>query len=100
MGKKAVFKGSITALVTPFKEGKFDDAAYRALVDWQIVSGTHGLSPVGTTGESPTLNHEEHKFVVEVCVAEARGRVPILAGAGSNNTKEAIALARHAERVG
>jgi 4-hydroxy-tetrahydrodipicolinate synthase len=100
MGKKAAFKGSITALVTPFAAGQFDEGAYRALVDWQIVNGTHGLSPVGTTGESPTLSHEEHKFVVEVCVAEARGRVPILAGAGSNNTKEAIDLARHAERVG
>jgi 4-hydroxy-tetrahydrodipicolinate synthase len=100
MGKKAAFKGSITALVTPFAAGQFDEGAYRALVDWQIVNGTHGLSPVGTTGESPTLSHEEHKFVVEVCVAEARGRVPILAGAGSNNTKEAIDLARHAEKVG
>jgi 4-hydroxy-tetrahydrodipicolinate synthase len=100
MGKKASFKGSITALVTPFAAGQFDEGAYRALVDWQIVNGTHGLSPVGTTGESPTLNHEEHKFVVEVCVAEARGRVPIIAGAGSNNTREAIDLARHAEKVG
>jgi 4-hydroxy-tetrahydrodipicolinate synthase len=100
MGKKASFKGSITALVTPFAAGQFDEGAYRALVDWQIVNGTHGLSPVGTTGESPTLSHEEHKFVVEVCVAEARGRVPIIAGAGSNNTQEAIDLARHAEKVG
>ncbi|MEJ0051595.1 MAG: 4-hydroxy-tetrahydrodipicolinate synthase [Methylovirgula sp.] len=100
MGKKASFKGSITALVTPFAAGQFDEGAYRALVDWQIVNGTHGLSPVGTTGESPTLSHEEHKFVVEVCVAEARGRVPIIAGSGSNNTQEAIDLARHAEKVG
>ncbi|HEY0147161.1 MAG TPA: 4-hydroxy-tetrahydrodipicolinate synthase [Methylovirgula sp.] len=100
MGKKASFKGSITALVTPFAAGQFDEGAYRALVDWQIVNGTHGLSPVGTTGESPTLTHEEHKFVVEVCVAEARGRVPIIAGSGSNNTQEAIDLARHAEKVG
>jgi 4-hydroxy-tetrahydrodipicolinate synthase len=100
MGKKASFKGSITALVTPFAAGQFDEGAYRALVDWQIVNGTHGLAPVGTTGESPTLSHEEHKFVVEVCVAEARGRVPVIAGAGSNNTREAIELARHAEKVG
>ena len=100
MGKKAAFKGSITALVTPFAAGQFDEGAYRALVDWQIISGTHGLAPVGTTGESPTLSHAEHKQVVEACVVEARGRVPILAGAGSNNTEEAIDLARHAEKVG
>ncbi len=100
MGKKAAFKGSITALVTPFAAGQFDEGAYRALVDWQIINGTHGLAPVGTTGESPTLSHAEHKQVVEVCVAEARGRVPVLAGAGSNNTQEAIDLARHAEKVG
>ena len=100
MGKKAAFKGSITALVTPFAAGRFDEGAYRALVDWQIINGTHGLAPVGTTGESPTLSHAEHKQVVEVCVAEARGRVPVLAGAGSNNTQEAIDLARHAEKVG
>jgi len=100
MGKKAAFKGSITALVTPFKAGKFDEAAYRALVDWQVTNGTHGLSPVGTTGESATLSHAEHKHVVEVCIAEARGRVPVIAGAGSNNTAEAIDLAVHAERAG
>ena len=87
MAKKAAFKGSITALVTPFAAGQFDEGAYRALVDWQITNGTHGLAPVGTTGESPTLSHDEHKRVVEVCVAEARGRVPILAGAGSNDRK-------------
>ena len=97
---KAQFKGSLTALVTPFREGKVDEEAFRTLVDWQIESGTHGLVPCGTTGESPTLTHDEHKRVVELCVEEARGRVPVMAGAGSNNTAEAIDLARHAERAG
>jgi 4-hydroxy-tetrahydrodipicolinate synthase len=100
MGKKAGFRGSITALVTPFRAGEFDEAAYRALVDWQITNGTHGLSPVGTTGESATLSHVEHRHVIEVCIAEAKGRVPVIAGAGSNNTGEAIELARHAEKSG
>ncbi|TAM17619.1 MAG: 4-hydroxy-tetrahydrodipicolinate synthase, partial [Candidimonas sp.] len=100
MGKKAAFRGSFTALVTPFKAGKFDEAGFRAFVDWQITNGTHGLVPVGTTGESATLSHAEHHRVVEVCVAEAKGRVPVLAGAGSNNTEEAVDLARHAERAG
>ena len=94
------FKGSMTALVTPFKNGDVDEAAFRALVQWQIESGTHGLVPVGTTGESPTLSHDEHKRVVEICIAEAKGRVPVLAGAGSNNTREAIELAKHAEKAG
>ncbi len=100
MGKKAAFKGSITALVTPFRAGKFDESAYRALVDWQINSGTHALAPVGTTGESATLSHAEHRRVIEVCVAEARRRVPVIAGAGSNNTTEAIELAQFAEKAG
>lgn len=94
------FKGSMTALVTPFRNGLVDEAAYRALIDWQIESGTHGLVPVGTTGESPTLSHDEHQLAVDVCVDEARGRVPVLAGAGSNNTAEAVDLARYAERAG
>jgi 4-hydroxy-tetrahydrodipicolinate synthase len=93
-------KGSLTALVTPFKDGALDEEAFRAHVDWQIESGTEGLVPVGTTGESPTLSHEEHKNVVEWCVDEARGRVPVVAGAGSNNTAEAVELARHAEEAG
>ena len=93
-------KGSITALVTPFKAGSFDEDAFRALVQWQIASGTHGFVPVGTTGEGPTLTHDEHRRVVEVCVAEARGRACVIAGAGSNNTVEALDLARHAEKVG
>ena len=100
MGKKAAFRGSITALVTPFRAGQFDEAGFRVFVDWQITQGTHGLVPVGTTGEGPTLSHAEHRHVVEVCVAEAKGRVPVIAGAGSNNTSEAIELAQHAEKIG
>ena len=94
------YRGSFTALVTPFKNGKVDDEAFRKLVDWQISEGTHGLVPVGTTGESPTLSHEEHKHVVEMCIKEAKGRVPVIAGAGSNNTIEAIDFSRHAEKAG
>ena len=100
MEKRAKFHGSMTALVTPFKDGRFDEPTFRALVDWQISSGSHGLVPVGTTGESPTLTHEEHRRVVDVCIDEARGRVPVIAGAGSNNTAEAVDLARHAEQAG
>ena len=85
-----MFKGSFTALITPFKGGKVDEAAFKRLVDWQIAEGTHGLVPVGTTGESPTLSHDEHKQVVESCVRETKGRVPVIAGAGSNSTAEAI----------
>ena len=88
------------ALITPFKNGAFDEAAFRAHVDWQIEQGSTGLVPVGTTGESPTLSHIEHKQVVEACIAAANGRVPVMAGAGSNNTAEAIDLARHAEKAG
>ena len=88
------------ALVTPFKDGAVDEDAYRKLIDWVIESGQHGLVPVGTTGESPTLSHDEHRKVVETCIAEARGRVPVIAGAGSNNTREAVELARHAEKAG
>jgi len=93
-------KGSLTALVTPFKDGALDEEVFRAHVDWQIENGTEGLVPVGTTGEGPTLSHDEHKSVVEWCVDEARGRVPVVAGAGSNNTAEAVELARHAEEAG
>ena len=100
MEKRAKFHGSMTALVTPFNDGKIDEPAYRALIDWQITSGSHGLVPVGTTGESPTLTHEEHRRAVDICIDEARGRVPVIAGAGSNNTVEAIQLARHAEQSG
>jgi 4-hydroxy-tetrahydrodipicolinate synthase len=86
--------------VTPFKDGALDEEAFRAHVNWQIENGTKGLVPVGTTGESPTLSHEEHRKVVEWCVDEARGRVPVVAGAGSNNTHEAVELAKHAEEAG
>ena len=96
----AGFKGSITALVTPFKDGAFDEEAFRALVEWQIGSGTHGFVPVGTTGEGPTLTHDEHKRVVEACVTQTAGRAAVIAGAGSNNTAEALDLAIHAERAG
>jgi 4-hydroxy-tetrahydrodipicolinate synthase len=100
IGRQTAFRGSITALVTPFEDGRFDETRFRALVDWQIVSGTHGLVPVGTTGESPTLSHEEHRKVITACVSEAKGRVPVIAGAGSNNTQEAIELAHFAEQAG
>ena len=100
MTARTSFRGSFTALVTPFRNGSLDEQAFRDLVEWQIGEGTNGLVPVGTTGESPTLSHEEHERVVEWCVDQARGRVPVIAGAGSNATAEAINLARHAERVG
>jgi 4-hydroxy-tetrahydrodipicolinate synthase len=94
-----MFKGSFTALITPFKNGDVDEDAFRRLVEWQIGEGTHGLVPVGTTGESPTLSHDEHKRVVELTVETARGRVPVIAGAGSNSTAEAIDLAKHARKA-
>ncbi len=96
-----MLRGSLTALVTPFdSQGRFDEKAFRAFVDWQISEGTKGLVPVGTTGESPTLSHEEHRLVVKTCIEAAKGRVPVLAGAGSNNTEEAIGLVRFAEEAG
>ncbi|MEO1066004.1 MAG: 4-hydroxy-tetrahydrodipicolinate synthase [Pseudomonadota bacterium] len=95
-----MFQGSMTALVTPFENGGIDEDAFVRFVEWQIEQGSHGLVPVGTTGESPTLSHDEHKRVVELCVKTAANRVPVVAGAGSNNTAEAIDLARHAESVG
>jgi len=97
---KGQIRGSITALITPFKDGKIDEAALRRLIDWQIAQGTQGLVPVGTTGESPTLDHREHERVVEICVESAKGRVPVIAGAGSNATAEAIAFTRHAKKAG
>src|SRR6478735_9265147 len=100
MAAKTNFRGSFTALVTPFKDGRLDEAAFRALVDWQIAEGTDGLVPVGTTGESPTLSHDEHRQVVEWCVEQVKGRVPVIAGAGSNSTGEAVELARHAQESG
>jgi 4-hydroxy-tetrahydrodipicolinate synthase len=95
-----MFKGSFTALITPFDGSEVDYNAFCRLVEVQIQEGTHGLVPVGTTGESPTLSHDEHQKVVERCVAAAGGRIPVIAGAGSNSTKEAIDLARHAEKAG
>ena len=95
-----MFKGSIPALVTPFRDGALDESALRAFVEWQIAEGSHGLVPVGTTGESPTLTHEEHERVVEIVVETAAKRVPVIAGAGSNNTVEAVRFLRHAEAVG
>ena len=100
MAAKTSFRGSFTALVTPFRNGSLDEAAFRALVSWQIAEGTNGLVPVGTTGESPTVSHDEHRRVVEWCIDEARGRVPVIAGAGSNSTREAIELAQHADKAG
>ena len=95
-----MFKGSIVALITPFRDGKVDEKAFAALIDWQIAQGTNGLVPCGTTGESPTLSHEEHMRVVELCVKAAKGRVPTIAGTGSNSTEEAIMLTRHAKEAG
>ena len=100
MTAKTNFRGSFTAMVTPFKNGSLDERAFRDLVDWQVAEGTNGLVPVGTTGESPTLSHEEHRQVVGWCIAQAKSRVPVIAGAGSNCTAEAIELARHAEKAG
>src|ERR1700716_1946241 len=100
MTVKTSFRGSFTALVTPFSNGSLDEKAFRRLVDWQVAEGTSGLVPVGTTGESPTLSHDEHMRVVEWCVDQAAGKVPVIAGAGSNSTKEAIELSRHAEKAG
>ncbi len=95
-----MLRGSITALVTPFKNGQFDEKAFRNLVNWQIDQGTHGLVPCGTTGESPTLNHDEHRRVTEICIEEVAGRVPVIAGCGSNSTSEAISLLTHAKTAG
>jgi len=95
-----MFKGSNVALVTPFKNGKLDDASYIKLIHFHIKNGTNGLVPAGTTGESPTLSHEEHERVIELCVKESNGKLPVIAGTGSNSTEEAISLTSHAERIG
>lgn len=99
MSLNAKLKGSMPALITPFKDGKVDEAAYQKFVEWQIKEGSSALVPVGTTGESPTLNHEEHKRVVELCIEVAAKRVPVIAGAGSNSTAEAIDLAKFAKKA-
>lgn len=95
-----MFKGSFVALITPFRKGQVDEKAFGDFVEWQIAQGTHGLVPVGTTGESPTLSHDEHKRVVEICIEAAHGRVPVMAGTGSNSTDEAIELTLHAQEAG
>ena len=95
-----MFQGSFVALITPFRDGEVDEQAFQSLVEWHIREGTHGLVPCGTTGESPTLSHAEHKRVVELCIEAAAGRVPVIAGAGSNSTREAIELTEHAKEAG
>jgi 4-hydroxy-tetrahydrodipicolinate synthase len=95
-----MFQGSITALITPFRNGQVDEKAFQSFVDWQIKNGTKALVPCGTTGESPTLSHEEHMRVVELCIEAAARRVPVIAGTGSNSTDEAIHLTRHAKKAG
>ena len=95
-----MFKGSNVALITPFKNDKLDIEAYIRLIHFQMNSGTNGLVPAGTTGESPTLTHDEHQQVIELCIKESKGKNPIIAGTGSNSTKEAISLTKHAEKVG
>src|ERR1700749_970114 len=95
-----MLKGSLVALITPLRDGKVDEKAFQSFVDWQIEQGTEGVVPCGTTGESPTLSHAEHKRVVELCVEVAKGRVPVVAGTGSNSTEEAIDFTRHAKHAG
>jgi 4-hydroxy-tetrahydrodipicolinate synthase len=99
-GFEKMFKGAITALITPFKNGNVDEKAFGDFVNWQIEQGIHGLVPCGTTGESPTLSHEEHNRVIELCVEATAGRVPVIAGTGSNSTAEAVGLAKHAKKAG
>ena len=95
-----MFKGSIVSLITPFREESFDEAAYRSLIEWHLEEGTDGFVACGTTGESPTLSHDEHRHVVETCIAATNHRAPVIAGTGSNSTAEALALTQHAERAG
>ena len=93
-------KGSNVAIVTPFKNNKLDEEAYLKLINFHLENGTNGLVPAGTTGESPTLSHDEHEKVIELCIKEAKGKVPVIAGTGSNSTEEAVALTKHAEKMG
>ena len=95
-----MFKGSNVAIVTPFKNNKLDEEAYLKLINFHLENGTNGLVPAGTTGESPTLSHDEHEKVIEICIREAKGKIPVIAGTGSNSTDEAVALTKHAERAG
>jgi 4-hydroxy-tetrahydrodipicolinate synthase len=95
-----MLKGAFTAIITPFKNGQLDEEAYRQLIEFQIAGGIHGIVPCGTTGESPTLSHAEHKRVVEICLDQVKKRVPVIAGSGSNNTAEAVELTKHAQQAG
>ena len=95
-----MFKGSIVALITPFKNNKLDEDCYISLIHYHLENGSLGLVPAGTTGESPTLNHDEHERVIELCVKESKGKIPVIAGTGSNSTEEAISLTRYAEKAG
>jgi 4-hydroxy-tetrahydrodipicolinate synthase len=95
-----MFKGSIVAIITPFKNGKLDEDTYVSLIHYHLKNGTSGIVPAGTTGESPTLNYEEHKRVIELCIRECNGKIPVIAGTGSNSTAEAISLTEHAEKAG
>ena len=95
-----MFKGSNVALITPFKNNKLDEDAYISLIHYHLKNGTSGLVPAGTTGESPTLSHYEHQKVIEICIREAKGKIPVIAGTGSNSTEEAVALTKHAEKAG
>ena len=95
-----MFKGSIVALITPFKNNKFDEDCYISLIHYHLKNDTSGLVPAGTTGESPTLSHDEHERVIELCVKESKGKIPVIAGTGSNSTEEAISLTKYAEKVG
>ena len=95
-----MFKGSIVAIITPFKNCQLDEDTYISLIHFHLKNGTSGIVPAGTTGESPTLNHEEHKRVIELCVRECKGKIPVIAGTGSNSTEEAISLTKHAEEIG
>ena len=98
--KPVQIKGSITALITPMADGHVDEKSFRQLIDWQIREGTSGIVPVGTTGESPTLTENEHKLIVEVAIEQSDGRVPVIAGTGSNSTQEALGYTRHAKNAG
>ena len=95
-----MFKGSNVAIVTPFKNNKLDEEAYLKLINFHLENGTNGLVPAGTTGESPTLSHDEHEKVIEICIKESNGKIPVIAGTGSNSTEEAVALTKHAEQAG
>jgi len=95
-----MFKGSNVALVTPFKDNKLDEENYIKLINFHLENGTNGLVPAGTTGESPTLSHEEHEKVIELCINESKGKIPVIAGTGSNSTSEAVTLTKHAEKAG